>query len=112
MDFVLKVMYFLTIALNALVYVEPVLCTRKGQPFTDKKTTSLGSEDLVTNLPGQPNVDFRHYAGYITVNEKTGRSLFYWFYEAWTLPEKKPLVLWLNGGKRMFILVIYILLYP
>ncbi|KAM7525121.1 hypothetical protein LguiA_015023 [Lonicera macranthoides] len=98
MDFVLKVMYFLTIALNALVYVEPVLCTRKGQPFTDKKTTFLGSEDLVTNLPGQPNVDFWHYAGYITVNEKTGRSLFYWFYEAWTLPEKKPLVLWLNGG--------------
>jgi len=55
--------------------------------------------DLVTNLPGQPPVDFQHYAGYVTVNETNGRALFYWFYEAMTKPEDKPLVLWLNGGK-------------
>ncbi|GAU31478.1 hypothetical protein TSUD_386420 [Trifolium subterraneum] len=54
--------------------------------------------DLVTNLPGQPPVDFQHYAGYVTVNETNGRALFYWFFEAMTKPEEKPLVLWLNGG--------------
>ncbi|XP_031398203.1 serine carboxypeptidase-like 31 isoform X2 [Punica granatum] len=55
-------------------------------------------EDLVTELPGQPDVDFRHFAGYVTVNGKNGRALFYWFYEATLKPEEKPLVLWLNGG--------------
>ena len=55
--------------------------------------------DLVTNLPGQPPVDFQHYAGYVTVNETNGRALFYWFYEAMTKPQDNPLVLWLNGGK-------------
>lgn len=60
---------------------------------------ALGNEDLVTKLPGQPKVNFQHYAGYVTVNETNGRALFYWFYEASTLPEEKPLVLWLNGGK-------------
>ncbi|XP_022723833.1 serine carboxypeptidase-like 31 isoform X2 [Durio zibethinus] len=58
----------------------------------------LGNDDLVTNLPGQPAVDFHHYAGYVTVNEKNGRTLFYWFYEAMSHPDDKPLVLWLNGG--------------
>jgi serine carboxypeptidase-like clade 2 len=57
------------------------------------------SGDLVTNLPGQPPVDFQHYAGYVTVNETNGRALFYWFFEAMTKSEEKPLVLWLNGGK-------------
>ncbi|XP_047313040.1 serine carboxypeptidase-like 31 [Impatiens glandulifera] len=57
-----------------------------------------GVGDLVKNLPGQPKVSFKHYAGYVNVNQQNGRSLFYWFYEASTLPEKKPLVLWLNGG--------------
>ncbi|OAY72198.1 Serine carboxypeptidase-like 34, partial [Ananas comosus] len=54
--------------------------------------------DRVESLPGQPLVSFRHYAGYITVNEPHGRALFYWFFEAARDVEKKPLVLWLNGG--------------
>ncbi|AAB71481.1 similar to serine carboxypeptidases [Arabidopsis thaliana] len=54
--------------------------------------------DLVTNFPGQPKVSFRHYAGYVTVNIISGRALFYWFFEAMTHPNVKPLVLWLNGG--------------
>ncbi|KAL9241351.1 hypothetical protein vseg_015473 [Gypsophila vaccaria] len=54
--------------------------------------------DRVVNLPGQPHVRFKHYAGYVTVNETHGRALFYWFFEATHKPHKKPLVLWLNGG--------------
>jgi serine carboxypeptidase-like clade 2 len=62
------------------------------------RSSSDNGSDLVTNLPGQPHVDFKHYAGYVTVNETNGRALFYWFYEAMTKPEEQPLVLWLNGG--------------
>lgn len=55
-------------------------------------------EDLVVSLPGQPTVRFRQYAGYVDVDVKAGRSLFYYFVEADKEPDKKPLSLWLNGG--------------
>ncbi|KAL9445491.1 hypothetical protein AB3S75_018481 [Citrus x aurantiifolia] len=55
--------------------------------------------DRVGKLPGQNfNVNFAHYSGYVTVNEESGRALFYWFVEAVEDPDSKPLVLWLNGG--------------
>lgn len=54
--------------------------------------------DRVVGLPGQPQVNFKQYAGYVTVNESHGRALFYWFFEATQKPEIKPLLLWLNGG--------------
>lgn len=54
--------------------------------------------DRITALPGQPPVTFSQFSGYVTVNEEHGRALFYWLTEATTEPEKKPLVLWLNGG--------------
>ncbi|XP_073099807.1 serine carboxypeptidase-like 42 isoform X1 [Elaeis guineensis] len=55
-------------------------------------------EDLVVGLPGQPKVEFRQYAGYVDVDTKTGKSLFYYFAEADSNASKKPLTLWLNGG--------------
>ncbi|KAJ4849421.1 Serine carboxypeptidase-like 34 [Turnera subulata] len=54
--------------------------------------------DRVVRLPGQPEVKFKQYAGYVTVNASHGRALFYWFFEAIDDPEEKPLLLWLNGG--------------
>ncbi|KAF8389231.1 hypothetical protein HHK36_025924 [Tetracentron sinense] len=54
--------------------------------------------DRISALPGQPPVSFSQFSGYVTVNEQHGRALFYWLTEATTDPEKKPLVLWLNGG--------------
>ncbi|KAL5547520.1 hypothetical protein UlMin_002751 [Ulmus minor] len=55
--------------------------------------------DQISALPGQPRVGFSQFSGYVTVDEKHGRALFYWLTEAATsFPEKKPLVLWLNGG--------------
>ncbi|QCD99951.1 serine carboxypeptidase-like 42 [Vigna unguiculata] len=56
------------------------------------------AEDLVVKLPGQPNVGFKQFAGYVDVDAKHGRSLFYYFVEAEQDPDKKPLTLWLNGG--------------
>ncbi|KAL3638894.1 Serine carboxypeptidase-like 42 [Castilleja foliolosa] len=55
-------------------------------------------EDLVVKLPGQPAVKFRQYAGYVDLDVKKGRSLFYYFVEADEDADNKPLTLWLNGG--------------
>ncbi|XP_021898648.1 serine carboxypeptidase-like 42 [Carica papaya] len=55
-------------------------------------------EDLVVSLPGQPKVEFRQFAGYVDVDVKAGRSLFYYFTEAENNSHNKPLTLWLNGG--------------
>ncbi|KAM1084982.1 hypothetical protein ACFX13_010984 [Malus domestica] len=57
----------------------------------------LGEGDRVTNLPGQPPVSFPHYAGYVQL-PKSGKALFYWFFQAQENASRKPLVLWLNGG--------------
>ena len=93
MDLVPKVTVFLASVLFALSSVVSIRHWHfPGQP--------PGGEHLVTNLPGQPDVNFKHYAGYVTVNEQNGRALFFWFYEATTHPDEKPLVLWLNGGKH------------
>ena len=67
-----------------------------SNPFLQQKL------DLVEKLPGQKfDINFQHYAGYVTVNDQAGRALFYWFIEADQDPQAKPLVLWLNGGKSM-----------
>ncbi|WZZ24362.1 hypothetical protein YC2023_007763 [Brassica napus] len=60
---------------------------------------SQKEQDKVSQLPGQNfNVNFAHYSGFVTTNEKMGRALFYWLFEAAEDPASKPLVLWLNGG--------------
>ncbi|XP_012479604.1 serine carboxypeptidase-like 45 [Gossypium raimondii] len=54
--------------------------------------------DRISRLPGQPKVGFQQYAGYVTVDKRKQRALFYYFAEAEVDPASKPLVLWLNGG--------------
>ncbi|KAJ6396347.1 hypothetical protein OIU77_021390, partial [Salix suchowensis] len=53
--------------------------------------------DRISSLPGQPQVSFQQFSGYVTVNEAAGRALFYWLTEAVQDPLSKPLVVWLNG---------------
>jgi len=57
-------------------------------------------DDLIQGgLPGQPfKSNFNQYAGYVTVDQSKGRTLFYYFVEASSNPSSKPLLLWLNGG--------------
>ncbi|KAL2460223.1 Serine carboxypeptidase-like 40 [Abeliophyllum distichum] len=57
----------------------------------------LKEVDKIVTLPGQPKVNFSQYSGYVTVDPKAGRALFYYFTESED-PSSKPLVLWLNGG--------------
>jgi hypothetical protein len=61
-----------------------------------------GVADLVTSLPGQPaGVEFKQYAGYVTVSEAHGRALFYWFVEADHKDAASlPVALWFNGGEE------------
>ncbi|CAK7340263.1 unnamed protein product [Dovyalis caffra] len=59
---------------------------------------SISEAEKVVALPGQPKVSFQQHGGYITIDEKQRRALFYYFVEAETGPATKPLVLWLNGG--------------
>ncbi|GMN50865.1 hypothetical protein TIFTF001_020025 [Ficus carica] len=98
-NFVSKVVVF-TLALTALEFLELVSGLRhwKWSNTSGKLNASENIDHLVTNLPGQPQVEFWHYAGYVTVDQSHGRALFYWFYEATSRPDEKPLVLWLNGG--------------
>lgn len=59
--------------------------------------SGLREGDKIVRLPGQPEVSFSQYSGYVTVDPNAGRALFYYFAESqdsWA----KPLVLWLNGG--------------
>ncbi|KAJ8622730.1 hypothetical protein MRB53_031259 [Persea americana] len=64
--------------------------------------SQMGSKeaDKIGKLPGQPGaVDFAQYGGYLTVDHKAGRALFYYFVEAvGSNHSSKPLLLWLNGG--------------
>lgn len=78
--------------------------------FFLSSATVLSHSDLVTRLPGQPQVGFKQYSGYVTVDEKKHSALFYYFAEAETEPTSKPLVLWLNGGSFSFQFYIYIIL--
>ncbi|KAJ6712948.1 SERINE PROTEASE FAMILY S10 SERINE CARBOXYPEPTIDASE [Salix purpurea] len=54
--------------------------------------------DRIAQLPGQPPVWFQQYSGYVTVDDKNQKALFYYFAEAEIDCGSKPLVLWLNGG--------------
>lgn len=64
-----------------------------------RASRDLPESDLVRGLPGQPDVKFRQYSGYIRLRERDERALFYWFFEAQSGVAEKPLLLWLNGGK-------------
>ncbi|VFR01706.1 unnamed protein product [Cuscuta campestris] len=57
------------------------------------------ADKIAGGLPEQPpGVEFDQYSGYVTVDPKAGRSLFYYFAESPHSPSAKPLVLWLAGG--------------
>jgi Serine carboxypeptidase len=48
--------------------------------------------DLITSLPGAPQVNFNQYSGHLVVNGTTQKNLFYWFVESQSNPAKDPLI--------------------
>ncbi|URE00690.1 Serine Carboxypeptidase [Musa troglodytarum] len=100
-------------ALNELIFDVTKLrreavdvASSKTSMFLDDLTSrvhdndGLKEKDKIVKLPGQPQgVDFDQYAGYVTVDARSGRALFYYFAEAVGRDSgSKPLLLWFNGG--------------
>lgn len=81
---------------SGVVRVKRNLHLQAGYLGSDQ--SALKAADKITALPGQPQVDFDQYSGYVTVDEKNGRTLFYYFVEAPQDASSKPLLLWLSGG--------------
>ncbi|XP_017701690.2 serine carboxypeptidase 1-like [Phoenix dactylifera] len=73
--------------------------TEPVSPVYMSSQVGLMEADKIEALPGQPEgVNFNQYAGYVTVDPKKERALFYYFVESPYNSSTKPLVLWLNGG--------------
>lgn len=92
----------MAIGLAFLVLVGSVAtASRLDSSLLIKQATERKEVDanLIEKLPGAPAVPFAMRSGYITVDEKAGRALFFWFVEANVAdPASAPLTLWLNGG--------------
>lgn len=69
----------------------------------------LKEKDRIQRLPGQPQVKFSQYAGYVIVDKSAGRALYYYFAETdHESKESFPLLLWLNGGTpTIFVFVFF-----
>jgi len=81
------------------VSVRSSLQVQAGYSGSDQ--SALKAADKIPALPGQPEgVDLDQYGGYVTVDDKNGRALFYYFVEAPQDASSKPLLLWLNGGQK------------
>lgn len=65
--------------------------------YAHVKAAPQGS--LVTKLPGfSGKFPSNHYAGYVTLEGKPAKNLFYYFVVSERNPSKDAVVLWLNGG--------------
>ncbi|KAH6834393.1 serine carboxypeptidase-like 20 [Perilla frutescens var. hirtella] len=54
---------------------------------------------LVRSLPGfKGTFPSKHYSGYVTLEGKPPKKLFYYFVVSERSPARDPVVLWLNGG--------------
>ncbi|CAL5423951.1 unnamed protein product [Camellia sinensis] len=58
-------------------------------------SSSLSASDRIHQLPGQPQVSYQQFSGYVTVDAKKQKALVL---EAKSNPAFKLLVIWLNGG--------------
>lgn len=77
------------------VILSTLLCSSTCVNYEEEQ-----ARDKIVQLPGQPNISFSQYSGYVTVDQVAGRALFYWLIEvpSQRRPRSRPLVLWLNGG--------------
>ncbi|XP_010522153.1 PREDICTED: serine carboxypeptidase-like 35 [Tarenaya hassleriana] len=82
-----------------IVWVMGLTVIASSREVKEEEWYGKKEEDVVTGLPGQPAVEFRHYAGYVNLRPlQAHKALFYWFFEAQSNSSHRPLVLWLNGG--------------
>ena len=68
-------------------------------PLLSSPAIAAPEKHLVTYLPGFHGAfPSKHYSGYVTVDERNGRRLFYYLVLSERAPSADPVVLWLNGG--------------
>jgi len=82
--------------LTAPRHAQAQVAPEKGTlaPYTDATRA-----DKIVRLPGAPwEVPFRQFAGYLQVDKKNNRNIFYWFVEAEVDPDHAPVAFWTNGG--------------
>lgn len=96
-----RISYLTTTLTFILLALSSNLATSNQQVVFENEATPEAQADLITSLPGQPNVSFQQFSGYVTVNHVSGRALFYWLTQAVSKPLSKPLVIWLNGGQSL-----------
>ena len=72
--------------------------TRKADNYLASYTKDA-QKDFIQSLPGLDfDPGFKQFSGYLTVDEKHGRKIFYWYLESQNNPDEDPVVLWTNGG--------------
>ncbi|CAM9370506.1 unnamed protein product, partial [Choristocarpus tenellus] len=71
---------------------------------SDYTRGALEDEVIWDTLPGAGNLpaNFNMFAGFIDVNEETGKRIFYWFMEAQENPEEAPAFIWILLRCRSF----------
>lgn len=90
-----------TLALKVMTLITLLLIQIHLSVQVERERSHLGSlSDKILKLPGQPQVGFQQFSGYVPVDAENQRALFYYLVEAEIQPETKPLVLWLNGGNH------------
>lgn len=72
---------------------------------------AVSHPNKIKNLPGQPHVEFHQFSGYVNVDNKNQKALFFYFVEAQNDAASKPLVLWLNGGSFFIFFIIHLYSY-
>lgn len=61
--------------------------------------TPAALADQIHDLPGlEEKPAFNQFSGYLTVDVKNNRKIFYWYVESTNKPDTDPLVWWTNGG--------------
>lgn len=90
-----------TLALKAMTLIALLLTQiHCSMHIEEQRSHLLSLSDKILKLPGQPQVGFQQFSGYVPVGAGNQRALFYYLVEAEIDPSTKPLVLWLNGGNH------------
>ena len=70
-----------------------------GEPLFLSPFLKNGSAEKAVELSRVQGVgSMPSYSGYLTVNEKYGSNMFFWFFPAQEDPGDAPVLLWLQGG--------------
>lgn len=65
-------------------------------PYIENGKLEDGRNLSQVNIDGFPSV--KGYSGYLTVDKPHKSNMFFWYFPSETMPERSPVVVWLQGG--------------